>query len=322
MSYAPATLNDLRTYWQSQNGTYLGIVGDTRHTKGYHLGRDRIYDGTGPGLGDADYSVKTARDKRGLTDGAAAFDFGKLDGSFTKLQAFSVWLVEERCRRNAPGTSDIREVIYSPDGDTVLRWDRQRGYASAPRPGEADNSHRWHTHISYYRDSEQRDKVSLIRGYFEQEGDDVPTLTEYLPGYTATLKGTSNVRRDPVISSATLLRTVPASQTEDWAITGWLKGDVDDESGSDLWVCRWSAGRWEYTAKINLINPPQPPADMDCTDEVFAAYGEGEAAGYARAEAECAQKVADAQQQAYQTGLIDGVEATKAKARVAVVYDE
>jgi hypothetical protein len=52
----------------------LGIVGDSNHARGYHLGRDRIY--AASGVGDADYSVRTARDQAGLSNAAAAMDVG------------------------------------------------------------------------------------------------------------------------------------------------------------------------------------------------------------------------------------------------------
>ena len=185
MSSAPRSLLDLQSYWIAQGGVSLGIVGNYVHCKGYHLGRDRIYGACAcrpknicvPGLGARDYSVQTARDKAGLSNAAAAIDLGKLGGSLKNLYAFSSWLVE-RCRTNQPGTSDFREVIYSPDGKTVLRWDRERGHASAPRPGEADASHLSHTHISFYRDSEARDKRPVFAPYFDEGGDMVPVLTK------------------------------------------------------------------------------------------------------------------------------------------------
>lgn len=169
MTYAPARLRELRAYLAGETGlsaVSLGIVGDTAHVKGYHCGRDRIYSPAGQGA--ADYSVRTARDRAGLTDAASAMDIGRWSG----LRSMSAWLVIQ-ARQNAPGTSDLREIIYSPDGQAVLRWDRERGPGSAPRPGEADDSHRTHTHISWYRDSEHRDKVALFRRYFEPPEDDI-----------------------------------------------------------------------------------------------------------------------------------------------------
>lgn len=204
MSASPRTLQALGSYWVSQGGVNLGVVGNFLHCKGYHLGRDRIYGPCAckprgkcvPGEGRDDYSVRTARDRAGLSYAASAIDLGKLNGSLKQLQAFSVWLVDQ-ARSNKPGTADLREVIYTPDGVNVWRWDRERGYWSSPRAGEADDSHLSHTHISYYRDSEDRNKVALFARYF---ADPPPTTTEgdvkfLIPDGTPTL-GEATTTRD------------------------------------------------------------------------------------------------------------------------------
>lgn len=264
MSFAPASIKALAAFWVRQGGVNSGIVGDGRHLKGYHLGEDRIYDGSGPGLGGADYSVQTARDKAGLSEAASAIDLGKLNGSLPQLYKFSAWLVA-RCRANRPGTADVREVIYSPDGKTVLRWDRQRGYSSAPRTGEADSSHLWHTHISFYRDSENRDKVGIFAPYFAPaipdtatEDSAMPVISSYIPGQVAVVKAAdgANVRAEPKLAG-TLLRTVKAGTSESWTVTGWVKGEVS--GGSDQWLARWAGSRWEYTHKVNVAGVAPVP---------------------------------------------------------------
>lgn len=262
MTYNPKTLQDLGTFWTRQGGVNLGVVGNTAHTRGYHLGKDRIFDGSGPGVGSSDYSIQTSRDKAGLTNAASAIDLGRLDGSLGNLRTFSKWLVA-RCRANAAGTRDFREIIYSPDGKTVLRWDRQRGYNSAPRPGEADASHLTHTHISFYRDSEGRDKRPVFAPYFAPpppppEDPPMPTISTYIPGQVATVKVTANIRKEPKVTGA-LIRTLTA--VEVWTVTGWCKGGVDPDGGSDLWLCRWAGGQWEYTAKSNITAGPAVPPD-------------------------------------------------------------
>lgn len=168
MTFSPETLRDLGRYWVAQGGVNLGVVGDTSHIDrgvSYHLGKDHLAAGA--------YSIQTARDKAGLSLAASAIDLGKLatadpaDGEFKGLRDFSDWLVGQ-ARQNAPGTRDMREIIWwDRSVDAVLRWDRQRGYDSAPRPGEADDSHRTHTHISWYRDAEFRDHRTAFRPYFE-----------------------------------------------------------------------------------------------------------------------------------------------------------
>ncbi len=161
MTYNPRTLQDLGAYWTGQGGVNLGVVGDVNHTVGYHLGRDRIY---GPmGQGDDDYSVQQARDRAGLSSAASAIDLGRLNGSYDELYAFSRWLV-----RTSEVGGDIREIIYSPDGEKVQRWSGVDGKIHTG-PGNGDASHRTHTHISYFRDSEQRSKIEAFSGYWESD---------------------------------------------------------------------------------------------------------------------------------------------------------
>lgn len=268
MTYAPQHIKDLAAYWVSQGGVNSGIVGSmTTHCKGYHLGHDRIYGSCAckpggvcrPGLRGNDYSVQLTRDKNGLSDAASALDLGKLDGSLAKLYRFSVWLVAQ-CRKNAPGTAAFREIIYSDDGKRVLRWDRQRGYSSAPRTGEADNSHLWHTHISFYRDV-KTDLRPVFYPYFGSaapvEVNAMPAISSYLPGHVAVVQvdDGANIRSEPKLS-ATLLRTVAPDQSEHWTIVGWVKGDT--YAGSDQWIVRWSNGKWEYTHKANVRSVTAP----------------------------------------------------------------
>jgi hypothetical protein len=181
MTYAPQTLRDLAAYWVSKKGVNLGIVGDLRHlAKGtsYHLGKDQL-------LSTA-YSIQHPRDRAGLTNAASAIDLGKLNGSLGDLRRFSDYLAH-RCLAGAPGTHDIREVIYSTGGQTVVGY--KQG-VSKLIPGFGDDSHLTHTHISYFRDSEKRDKRAIFRAYFEgpdtsTEEPDVPgiRLTDVEPGF-------------------------------------------------------------------------------------------------------------------------------------------
>lgn len=162
-TFAPETLKTLRAYLIAHGlpGAKLGIVGNAAHVRGgesYHLGRRELKPGA--------YSAKTRRDRDGLTDAASALDIGT--ASLAELQRLSKYLLDQ-ARTNAPGTRDWRELIYSPDGQTVMRWDRERGFASKPEPGEADASHLTHTHLSWYRDAEARDHIEPFRAYYEPE---------------------------------------------------------------------------------------------------------------------------------------------------------
>jgi hypothetical protein len=131
----------------------LGIIGNEDHYGGYHCGVDRC--------DDDDYSiVESPRDASGLTLAASAIDIGQ----FSRLRALSAWLARE-CENGAPDTTDIREIIYSPDGVNVTRWDRLH-----VRDG-GDISHLTHTHISFFRDSEFGNKTTVFERFFEGDAD-------------------------------------------------------------------------------------------------------------------------------------------------------
>lgn len=168
MTFAPASIKEVRALLKGEDpdlsDVELGIVGGPGHVltgTSYHLGKDQLKFSKDP------YSARTARDKAGLSNAASALD---VDDDLDELRALSVWVVAE-CRAGAPDTLDIREVIYSPDGVIVLQWDRERGMTSLPRP-HSDLSHRTHTHFSWYRDSEFRDKTAPFRRFFG--GNTVP----------------------------------------------------------------------------------------------------------------------------------------------------
>lgn len=250
MSTTPPDLATLGRYWTSQGGVNLGVVGNQRHCAGYHLGKDRIYgscacrpDGVcEPGNGANDYSVKTARDRAGLTNYASAIDLGKLDGTLANLQDFSSWLVG-RARANAPGTSDLREIIYSPDGSRVYRWDRERGYGSAPVLGGGDNSHLTHTHISFYRDSRTRNKVPIFSPYFVVVEDEMKITAQvrqaWSPTRNATTGESNGVLRATPDRAASIVVRVPvgtiivtvaeieaaAGEGPDWRLVEWAGRD-------------------------------------------------------------------------------------------------
>ncbi|WP_247677323.1 hypothetical protein [Micromonospora sp. C41] len=178
---APKSLLDVRRLLLEHlgdhglSGAAVGIVGDPAHRGGYHCGSDRVV--------SRDYSVvESARDRTGLAQWASALDVGTFSirsgGSTHNLRTFSTWMVRQ-CEANAPDTRDIREIIYSPDGRTVRRWDRLGKRTSG------DSSHLYHTHFSFFRDSTKagRDLTPLFRRYLasigliEQE-DDMPTIKE------------------------------------------------------------------------------------------------------------------------------------------------
>ncbi|MFG2056697.1 hypothetical protein ACGFI9_22005 [Micromonospora sp. NPDC048930] len=152
----------------------VGIVGDANHRGGYHCGSDRVVAN--------DYSVvESPRDSTGLTLNASALDVGMftavVGGRTHNLRTFSTWCVAQ-CAASAADTRDIREIIYSPDGQTVKRWDR------LGKRTTGDSSHLTHTHFSFFRDSTKagRDQTPLFRRYLTTigliEGDDMSAQAE------------------------------------------------------------------------------------------------------------------------------------------------
>ncbi len=161
VTYAPATLMAAFTYMSGRTGLQmdagLAIVGDAAHgNDGYHVGWDRLSKGSG----HADYSVGESPRDAHPTNAAMALDIWNWD----RMREFTLWLVAQ-CEANTADTQDIREVIYTPDGKTVRRWDR------LGVRGSGDSSHLMHTHISYFRDSENSDKVEPFRRFFAERVD-------------------------------------------------------------------------------------------------------------------------------------------------------
>jgi hypothetical protein len=123
-------------------------------------------------------------------------------------------------------------------------------------------------------------------------GGDMPALTTYIPGYTALVKPQSNIRSAPIITASTKLRTTPTSAGEPVTLAGTVKGDVDPINGSDVWYTWWKNGRWEFTAKDNIVSLSAPTANDGYTKATQDA-------------AVAAQKAADAvaQEQAVDTAV-------------------
>lgn len=164
MSYAPRSLLDAQDYLAARTGLPLvafGIVGDSAHEYGYHLGQDRLPVG--------DYSRTTARDRAGLSNAASALDIG----SFPRLRELTAHLV---ARARAGGLPDVRELIGPHSDGRAYRWDHLAGWSASRRA--RNDSHEWHLHISFYRDSEHRSKLDMFRAFFQPEEEDMALTDE------------------------------------------------------------------------------------------------------------------------------------------------
>lgn len=129
-----------------------GIVGDAKHGSGYHLSPQDL---RARGLGKSDYSLQAPADKRGKDDQAAGIDI--------KLNDAEMKLVTQRlraaCEANDARVECVREFIGCLDRVSVCGYNRYAtGSGSRSRvgwvaSGFSDTSHRWHIHISCFRDT-------------------------------------------------------------------------------------------------------------------------------------------------------------------------
>lgn len=169
VTYAPDDLKIVQEYTKTKTGqsyASLGIVAG-QVQGGYHAGVDMLrLLGTAPEQPGGDYSyTESQRDRNGLSDAASAFDLG---GNFSRFREITMGIVNA-CKNGDPRTRDIREVIYTPDGTTVKRWDRL-GIRSS-----GDDSHLSHTHVSFFRDSDgYRDDDNNFLGLLKELFDGKP----------------------------------------------------------------------------------------------------------------------------------------------------
>jgi len=204
LTYAPDDLKAVQSYCRNVTGQpweSLGIIHSTPQGGGYHEGRDLLASaGRAPGEYTTDYSwVESLRDLNGLDDAGSAFDLG---GDFGRFREITLGIVGA-CERSDPRTVDVREVIYTPDGNTVRRWDR------LGRRDSGDDSHLYHTHVSFFRDSEGRranadNFLGLLTQLFEgrdvqDEEDDMPAG---IPTTEIPLSGVGSFTIWPVNSGA------------------------------------------------------------------------------------------------------------------------
>jgi hypothetical protein len=180
MTTAPQCLLEARTLAIHAFGIpadSVGIVAGNSNGEGYHSGYGALHAaGRAPGDAHPDYSVRESiRDSSGLTEYASALDFGLfttiINGHTVTLRDFTLWLVG-RCKAGDPDAADIREIIYTPDGKTVQRYDRL-GIRST-----GDSSHLTHTHVSLFRDSVKVNRASMVN-----------LIKKYLAGIGGTPEG-------------------------------------------------------------------------------------------------------------------------------------
>ncbi|TDC42099.1 hypothetical protein [Micromonospora sp. KC213] len=245
----------------------VGIVGDPAHRGGYHCGSDRVVTG--------DYSVvESPRDSTGLTLHASALDVGtfsvRAGGRTHNLMSFSTWCVAQ-CAADTPDSRDIREIIYSPDGRVVRRWDR------LGRRSTGDSSHLWHTHFSFFRDSTKagRDQTPLFRRYLTTIGLLKAPIPEadLTPEEHEWLRDVRNALLDPNLGFATTPGQPKRSLRQLQLDLAWVFINGPASSGA------WVGGALSRIAEAAGISPAELEQIADAARE-----GAAEAAAAALAQ--------------------------------------
>jgi hypothetical protein len=173
MTYNPTDLLAVHNYLRVKTGlpaNELGVVGDTSHNSsgGYHVGNDVL---SNIGKLSSDYSKRESSRDRPGSNAASAIDIG----NFARRRDITAFILAGLLAGD-PRLSDVREMIYCLDGVNVRRFDRL-GIRSS-----GDDSHKTHTHISFFRDSEggrngMDNFLGFVKEFFEGK---VETLDERL----------------------------------------------------------------------------------------------------------------------------------------------
>lgn len=213
-----------------------GIVGDSKHGSGYHVSPEDLkrWGKT------SDYSIQCPADKRGEDDQAAAIDI-------TFGSTAEMWRAHGRlmaaCRVNDPRVGPVREIIGTTDGIRVSGFNRvATGSGSRSKVGEVksgfgDDTHLWHEHISFLRDTvNDRNAIAgvaeVICGLkpgtlgWSADGSKEPVKPTYLPAYIV----------DPLKVSTTLLANAPAGHD-----------DIERKPGFRIYTGVKIEGKWLVT---------------------------------------------------------------------------
>lgn len=167
MAFTPKSINLVRSYLvdkTGREGKYFSVSRTVqasqgqRKFRGYHLGRDQIF---GPnGLGDRDYSVRRRRDRVGLTDARSALDINLSD----KVEKDLIVFLRSAVLTGLPGAEDVREFLGPLANGRAARFAIENEWEPELYP--VGDSHEWHVHVSWFRDSEMHDKVMLFEPFF------------------------------------------------------------------------------------------------------------------------------------------------------------
>jgi hypothetical protein len=192
-TFSPADLRTVQRMICAHTGlnpNAVGMIGNAAHKGGYHRGRDDLREF---GVLNSDYSVETARDKRGLSNAASALDIGyrwpKTDwrhdnnAAWLRFNAFCLADI----RSHHPAWTVCRAMNFSPDGVKKKRIDPFRSMDIIKSTDTVDV----HTHFEFWRDTEGqragafKDRleqliIAAITNTTPQEGDMTPDEHNFL----------------------------------------------------------------------------------------------------------------------------------------------
>jgi murein DD-endopeptidase MepM/ murein hydrolase activator NlpD len=172
-------------------------------------------------------------------------------------QGFVTGYVHLSQRLVGVGTAVAQGVVIGKTGDTGVSNGCHLHFFVKRNGGYVDPWHRLAQNTTVDPDAEEPDMPTPVND------------AGYVAGQVAKVGNPADnarVRSEPKLA-ATTLRTIAAGTFETWLPTCWSKGDA--ALGSDLWLARWNAGRWEYTHKVNVESIAAPV--VDCTAQVKAA---------------------------------------------------
>lgn len=147
--YAPAAIVGLYRTVQK----HLSVRTDGLPPSAFIAAAKNGYHDSRAGNPSSDYSVQAPADRRGDRHAASAVDISL---SPAGMRLVTTRLVNA-CKEKDPRVECVREVIGSYDGNAVVTYNRYAtGSGTRSRVGLfygiSDNSHRWHVHISFFRD--------------------------------------------------------------------------------------------------------------------------------------------------------------------------
>ncbi len=147
----------------------IGILGNQAHieTGGYHEGKDDLasvglyHPHAAVGSHDEDYSVRLKRDRDAVTNFASAMDIGDdwPNGGRDAWKRFNGLLLHA-IQHDHPAMTTVRAINYSPDGILRKRVDREAGVSHIQ---DSTDNVEIHTHIEWYRDTQDRRQDSFDR---------------------------------------------------------------------------------------------------------------------------------------------------------------